>query len=472
MPAVKTTPSLRKLRPAIVTAIALIAGLATGQGADVGYKPLRYDEDFSVLRDPSKRDDPLDGLKFIPLSSAADDWLTFGGEGRLRYEYYRHSLWGQGPQDDNGYWLERLMLHADLHLGESLRLFTQVKSGWEDGRVGGPRPTDEDRLDLNQAFLDVSLPSTRGEALTLRVGRQELSFGSSRLISFRESPNVRLAFDGVRAIWQTGTWRVDALAVEPVQTRAGTFDDGRDRHQKLWGIYAVTPFSVLPGAHVDIYYLGLKRDAARFDQGTAREERQTIGSRVWGKAAGWDYNFEFVYQFGTFGPASIAAWSVASDTGYTFAAAPLQPRLSLKADIVSGDRDRNDGTLNTFNALFPRGAYFNESALIGPANLIDLHPGLELKPAWNVVVSVDCDFFWRESQRDGIYGPPGNLLRSGRNTDRRYLGQQPSLHANWRAGRHWNLDVTYARFFAAKAIGETGPGRDVDYFAATATYRF
>lgn len=463
-----TLPRLRLLL--VLAAACASCRSAHAQAPVPAYQSLRYNEEFAVLRNAAGRPDYLDSLKFIPFG--ADAWLTLGGEARLRYEYYDHARWGQGPQDDNGYWLQRLMLHADLHLNGSIRLFTQLKSGFEHGRVGGPRATDEDRLDFNQAFLDMKLPVADGEKLTLRMGRQELSFGSSRLVSFRESPNVRLAFDGLRAILKTGDWRIDALAVEPAQTRPGTFDDGNDPHRKLWGLYAVTPWPTLPGGHVDIYYLGLQRDAARFDQGTARELRHTLGARVWGKAAGWDYNFEFVDQFGTFGPDAIAAWSVASDTGYTLATAPLQPRLSLKADIVSGDRNRQRGTLNTFNALFPRGAYFNESALIGPANLIDIHPSIELKPAPNVGVAADWDFFWRESLADGVYGPSGNLVRSGSSTDRRFLGQQPSLRANWRPGRHWALGATYAHFFAAKSIGERGPGRDVDYFSTWSTYLF
>ena len=43
-----------------------------------------------------------------------------------------------------------------------------------------------------------------------------------------------------------------------------------------------------------------------------------------------------------------------------------------KADIASGDRDPDYADLQTFNPLFPRGSYFNESALIGPDNFVDL----------------------------------------------------------------------------------------------------
>lgn len=465
------TTGWSSIRFSLICAFAFAIGRSeSARAAEPAYQKLRYDEDYSFLRNLPKGRDYLDPLKFIPLD--AHGWLTLGGEGRLRYEYFDHALWGQGPQDSDGYLLTRLMLHADLHLNGSFRIFTQMKSGLENGRVGGPRPTDEDRLDFNQAFVDVKLPAGgAGRGLTFRLGRQEISFGSSRLVTFREAPNVRLAFDGLRAILHAGDWRIDALAVEPVQTRTGTFDDGNDPGQKLWGLYAVVPCPALPGGHVDVYYLGLERDTAHFDQGTAREERHTLGSRVWGRANGWDYNFEFFYQFGTFGSDAIAAWSVASDTGYTFAAA-LRPRLGLKADIISGDRDPHDGTLNTFNPLFPKGAYFNESALIGPANLIDVHPTLEVKPAGSVSVSLDWDFFWRQSRQDGIYNPPGKLVRSGQNADGRYLGHQPSLGVDWHPGRHWDLGAVYARFFAGRTIGETGPGRDVDYFTSWAAYRF
>jgi hypothetical protein len=455
--------------------VAALAAATLGMGVSLQaatYLPLRYDEDFTALRDPAARKDPLDALKYIPLASESSAWLTLGGESRSRYEYYRNSYWGQGPQDDDGYFLQRFMLHADWHLNEALRFFTQLKSAWESGRVGGSRPTDEDRLDLNQAFLDVPANAGEGTAVTFRLGRQEMAYGSSRLISYRESPNVRLAFDGARVLVKTGQWRIDLFATRPVQTEPGTFDDSSDPHQKLWGVYAVTPLPGLPGGNIDVYYLGLERDAARFDQGIAREERHSIGFRVWGKNSGWDYNAEGVYQFGTFGDGDIAAWTVASDTGYTFSQVSLRPRLGLKADIASGDRDPGHPTLGTFNALFPRGAYFNESALIGPANLIDVHPSLEVHPAATVSVTLDWDFFWRESLHDGIYGPAINLLRSGQDTAARRIGHQPSVRAEWRPGRHWTVVATCAHFFAGEFIRQSGPGKDVGYFSTWLTYLF
>jgi hypothetical protein len=436
------------------------------------FKQLRYDENYSYLRDSTRRTDFLDRLKFIRFDAEGNSYLTLGGEVRERYEYVQNSLWGRGPQDDNGYFLQRYMAHADAHFGDYFRFFTQFKSGLENGRNGGPRPTDRDDFDLNQAFLDLRVPWSSPDSLTFRFGRQELAYGSSRLISAREAPNVRLSFDGAKAILKIGQWQVDAFAVKPVRTKVGVFDDDPDPNQKFWGLYAVTPVTWLPGGNVDFYYLGLDREDAKFDQGTDHELRHSFGTRIWGRKAGWDYNLEFVYQFGTFGSGEIRAWTAASDVGFTFANVLFKPRLGLKADVTSGDDDLRNADLQTFNPLFPRGAYFGEPALIGPANHIDVHPQLDLELLKNLMLTLDWDCFWRENTHDGIYGPAVNLIQSGKASDARYVGHQAEALLEWRIDRHFTVAADYAHFFAGDFLKETTPGKDVDYFSTWVTFRF
>ena len=436
------------------------------------FKQLRYDENYEYLSNITRRSDYFDPIKFVRLDKDGNSYLTLGGEVRERYEYYRNSLWGRGPQDDDGYILQRYMLHADAHFGDSFRVFAQFKSGLEDGRNGGSRPTDRDDFDLNQAFFDLRLPWSQADSFTFRAGRQELAYGSSRLVSARESPNVRLSFDGVKTIIKVNNWRIDAFAVKPVRTKIGVFDDDPDSRQKFWGLYAVTPVSWLHGANLDLYYLGLDRKDGRFEQGAAHELRHSLGTRIWGHKAGWDYNFEFVYQFGSFGAGEIAAWTAASDVGFTFESTPFKPRFALKANITSGDQDPNDSDLQTFNPLFPRGAYFGEPALIGPANHIDVHPQLELALRKNLTLTLDWDCFWRESAHDGIYGPAVNLIQSGQASNARYVGNQAEAMLEWRLDRHLTLTADYAHFFAGDFLKETTPGKDVDYVSAWVTFRF
>src|SRR6185503_2353921 len=114
----------------------------------------------------------------------------------------------------------------------------------------------------------------------------------------------------------------------------------------------------------------------------------------------------------------IQAWTAASDVGFTFEHAPFKPRLGLKANITSGDDNPNNADLQTFNPLFPRGAYFGEPALIGPANHIDVHPQLDLALRRNVTLTLDWDCFWRENMHDiGSNGQRAPTLRTCAVTD-------------------------------------------------------
>src|SRR5436190_7499446 len=216
----------RILLPSLLAAVTAV-GAETESFAPPPYKQLRYDENYHYLRDASRRTDFIDALKYIPLNQEGDWYLTLGGEIRERYEYFHNWNWGDGPQDENGYLLQRYMIHADAHFTDHFRIFTQFKSGLEDGRNGGPRPTDEDHFDLSQLFADGKLAWEEKDSFTLRLGRQEMSFGSSRLISVRESPNVRRSLKVHRGILPWGIGGRMASAPNPAETNQEISINGR-----------------------------------------------------------------------------------------------------------------------------------------------------------------------------------------------------------------------------------------------------
>jgi hypothetical protein len=446
---------------------------ASANPADVShsYSLNRADEDYSYLRNPARRTDIWDAIKYLPFNDTGSWFISLGGEARERYEYFNNPNWGNDPQD-NGYFLQRYFLHADLKMGDQVRLFGQLQSSLEDGRSGGPRPTDKDELDLHQAFLDLKFELPAAATLTLRSGRQEMAYGSQRIIAVREGPNVRQSFDGFRLMYRTPEFRIDGFATKPAQTKRYTFDDGPDNGKALWGSYAVLPFPPLPKSSLDLYYLGLYRSKAGFDQGAARETRHSVGTRLWRTALPLDYNFEAIYQWGSFGTGEIRAWTVASDTGYTLETLPLVPRLGLRADVASGDDSPANKDLQTFNPLFPKGAYFSEAGLIGPANFIDLNPCLDLHLAKGLLLVFDWDFFWRESTHDGLYNNAVVLVRSGRTSDARYIGSMAQAQLFWDIDRHLSVVGIYGHFLAGPFLKATGPGEDVDYLTTWLTYKF
>ena len=461
----------RRLRPLLAAAatLAVIGALrsVTARADDTSCERpaitmLRYDEDYSFLRDPSCRTDVTDPLKYLQLDRRLSIYLTLGLDVRERYEYFHNLNWGRDPSGPAGYLLQRVMPHADVHFGRHVRTFFQLTSNLVWGR--DPRPLDRDDLDLLQAFGEFSFGT-----FTIRGGRQEAQYADSRLVSIREGPNVRLAFDGVRLMQRVREWQIDGFALVPVEVRPSVFDDGTQLGQWFWGVYATGPF-LSQRLGLDLYYLGLYRAMATFEQGTARELRHTFGTRLWGEPAGFDYNIEAAYQTGAFGPGRIAAWTVASDIGYTMKRLPTRPRVGTQANAISGDADPNNPDLQTFNPLFPRGAYFSEANLIGPLNLVDVHPALTLNPAEELAITLDWDFFWRESLGDGLYLPSTMLQVPGAGNPARYVGSQGAVLINWQATRHIALAATYSHFFTGEFLRLARLGNDVDFVGLWISY--
>lgn len=509
------------------------------------YNILRYEEDYAYLRDPGKRTDWLDPLKFIPLNGAKTVYLTLGGDMRQRFEHYSGFGVSNGSVDGkaDSYYLARYLLHADLHAGERLRFFFQLKSNTELDRRGGPRPSiDRDDFDVHQAFFDLRLPlhpaAASGAAagapagdqgaptspqagdttLLIRLGRQELSYGDNRLIDIREGPNVRQSFDAARVSLQNPGFKVDALFARAVATNKGVWDDGYDLQQaEVWGLYTTLGLPFLRRPHsadrpaLDLYYLGYDRQNGAFNQSARRgspaplpghETRHSLGGRLHGTVfpleegpltGEFHYDVEGLYQFGRFGSTRISAYEASLDVGYYFQALPFGPNVSLRLDLASGDANRRDGRLGTFNPLFPKGIYFSEPGFIGPSNLVALHPVVDwhLHKAVGLVTTVIG--YWRQDTGDGVYNfagvpalpagspvpasPAGGQVPGGA----RYVGTEANAWLEWGVNRHLTFDLSYSHFFAGayardtavlnRAPGGRG-GQSFDYVAAWLTFTF
>ena len=107
-------------------------------------------------------------------------------------------------------------------------------------------------------------------------------------------------------------------------------------------------------------------------------------------------NYELVFQLGKFGTGDIHGLGAASDSGYHFAQAKFSPRLGLRANLTSGDKDRADPISQTFSPLFPGTAYAGRIGLLGPSNLMDLTPTLRLRLNRRVYFWPEHSF-WRNS---------------------------------------------------------------------------
>jgi Alginate export len=440
---------------------------------------LRYDEDYSYLKDPAARTNLFDPVKYIPLNERGDAYLTFGGQLRDRYEYFQNYLFGKGVQDQNGYNLVRAMLDADLHLGPYVRVFTEGISATEQGRDGGPRASDVNEIDLYQAFADVTIPLNADASFTLRGGRQVIVFGAQRLIGVSDFTNVRRTDDGVRATLTTPGNTLDVFYAQPVQVQKYSFDhDTPDTFiagiYDTWEVAGAWP-KVKP--KLEMYALYVDRQSITFNQTTAGETRYTFGTRLTANPKPFDFDFEPDYQFGRFKDEDTSAFSVAAIGGYTLEHAMFTPRAFLGGDIASGGRVHHPG--DAFDQLFPSGHdQFGTIDAIGRQNIIDVHPGftltlLENKPgAQQLTLLTQYRQFWRESDQDAVYTSSGSILRPSGGSNASAIGGEIDVQVNWQLDRHISAYMGYAHFFHGAFIAATGPDNDIDFAYSALTFTF
>lgn len=431
----------------------------------------RYLEDWSHLaRTGEQTGRWTEGFKYIPLREDGAIYVTTGMEARSRYEAYQNVNWGAGP--DDGYVWHRFMPYADLHAG-SIRVFAQPIVTALSGAHGRPRtPVDSTGADMLQAFAEVEADLAEGTSLRVSVGRKLLSLGAGRFVSTRYGPGIPQGFDGVDATVTGATRQVRAFYLRPVDTAKGDFDDRASRQKSAWGIYTTHWLDGGRSFGVDAYYLGLRDRKAVYDQGTGNHIIHTFGTRAFGDTGSWHWNLEAAVQRGTFAGRRSLAWGIATEVGYRFSTTPLRPTLHLAADMVSGDRHRDDSRLGTFNPMFPNGKFLGALTPIGPRNLIHAKPSAAIHPRPDMQISLAGASFWRQSTDDGVYSVPGQLLRSGAGSDARFIGKQLELAIAWQATPEFNLSASASVFDPGSFIRDTGSSRPIRMVSTMANFRF
>jgi len=433
------------------------------------YKMLRFDEDYSFLTNPANRTNWFDPVKYIPLRPDEPLWfLTFGGELRERVEGNYDPNFGIGGVGSDSYLLQRITLLADLHLGERVRFFVEGISGIVEGESRPPPPVQQDPGDLQFAFIDVVPWLTDEQRLTLRVGRFGMSFGAGRLVATRAAPNIPFRFQGLELLYSRPSWDLTGFLTQPVKDIGGI--SGADHSTTFWGLYATHYFDTRRTTGLDLYYLGIHNERATYAAGTADEHRHSLGAREFGTWKHWDWDAEQVLQLGSFGNSSIVAWTAAISAGHTWDAT-FQPRLGIKTGITSGDNDRNDSRLATFDPLFFKSGYFNDASLIRPSNIIGLHPNLTLQFSKNIAVDGGANWLWRYSRNDAVYGVPGNIAIPALSNAPNYIGTALDANLNWQLQRHLTLQASYVHMLTGNYVHQAG-GSDVNYFSTTLTFLF
>ena len=426
--------------------------------------------------DLSKTDDFWDRLKFIPLTRDKSVYLTLGGQVRGRMEYFDQFQWGASePKQSDVYLLTRLRLSADLHATPYFRMYVEGKSALVPVNrelQGGNSIAYYDQASLFNAFADIMIPFGEQANVTLRGGRQELLFGSQRLVGPGDFTQVPHTFDGVQTIVRIGGWTVTPFWTQAVIVNKYNINTSTSARQ-LFGIYSSAPAHLLP-MNLDLYYLGVDNATAAFNDTFGREKRHTLGLRTRGKLGqtNWDFELEGAGQFGTVGSGSIGAGMFTAVLGYTLPIEDLSPRMYLEFDYASGDK-KPGGGVGTFNQLYPNGhPFLGYIDYIGRQNIISPNAGITMSPLRKLTLSLQQYFFWRASVRDSIYNKSSAIIRAANGTTARYVGAETDLLATYNFTRHLQGYTGYSYFFPGEFIRKTGAHKGSNFLYAALQYTF
>jgi len=366
--------------------------------------------------------------------------LSINGGLDTRSEFQQlHSAGEQQPL-----FYQRTMLHLRAHY-KGFILFGQLKSGLLAGTAQYDF-SDRELLDIHQLFLEKhwSWPDMR-----LRLGRQELWYGTARLIGVRDGSNVRRTFDGVQLRYEGQYTETDFLLLAHTPHRFNAFDNHFSLARTLWGAYHVR--SILQDGgykyRSEFYYLGARNRHTVWNEKQARELRHSIGGRF-SSHTRLDFSHEATFQFGKFGKAPIRAWSVASTMTYPLLLKEYNHTLGIEASLSSGARGEQ---ITGFSPLYPEAGYFGMWKWIGGANATQTKLFFESEfftRKYRKVLKVrpSVEGFWRTSLQDGVYAPEGMLLVANEDAKNAFVGLQAGAVMEIWLGRHGTLGASYFYF--------------------------
>ena len=420
-----------------------------------------FNVDWRYLDDPKNEEhDYFDFLKRIHIG---DDFLfTTCGEFRFRYNNEVNSrLTGT----DNTFDLERTRVYFDTWYQDKVRVFVEVIDARTQNQDLPPQVIDQDHIDFLNLFADVKLGEYDSAPIYLRVGRQELLYGSQRLISPLDFANTRRTFQGIKGFWHSENLDLDAFAVQPVIPNPTRWDsvDNNQIFSGLWATYRPKKNQLL-----DLYVLNLDNTNQTTQLGIIRAPINctTFGARYAGDYDGrWLWEAEGDVQVGTiegapqpFGDRGLLTDASAVGFGYCFKCVPTKPQLWVYYEHASGDKNPNVGVDKTFQQLFPFGHYyFGGTDQIGRQNINDLNAQFVFYPTRWITCLAQYHVLRLDSQFDALYNSAGVAIRrdpTGKaGTD---VGEVLNLVVNFHLDKHQDILIQNAHLYAGDFIKRTG----------------
>jgi hypothetical protein len=389
----------------------------------------------------------------------------------------------------------RLHIAADFtdNVGAFIE-FDSVDAWGEDRRSDyltgmDSRADTSDDLEIYQAYIDAN--ELFGAPLRLRIGRQELVFGSEWLVGNNDSgpsPIWGLSFDAIRFTYATEQFTVDAWWSKLAENSPLEADGDVD----FSGVYA--SYLGVKDFTFDAYWLWLRDARSLMDTAGSdaleRAERlagvddykttniYTAGLRAAGKIGAFDLEAEAAYQWGPAGQvgyrfkpvlygdddAKYDAWTAHAVAGYTFDI-PWKPRIHGEYCYFGGHDNRDitreqwQDALNnpyyhprasvSFNRLF---SDVYVSLILDGTDMSNVHAfciGLNANPTEKIELTLGVSYLLADKAFSRPTDPNLPYLSTPNDKD---LGWETALAVNYQYTDDLYFSVGWNHLFVGKGL--------------------
>ena len=375
--------------------------------------------------------------------------FDFGGQFRMRYHHENNHRpsptlsngLGLTGTDDN-FLLYRTRLWMDATVNDRLNLYAELLDAESTLENFPPRGNEVDRLDLHQAYADITI----NDRLKAMIGRRSLDIGSTRYAGMGEWANTRRAFDGLQVSVAGQQFDVEAYYLHTLSMQPQDFNQ-TNYDVRLYGIY--THQHVNEDITRDYYWLTLELEntGARYD---------TFGAHLKGDRGNVLYEFEGGVQAGRNPDQTDHLAGLAVVGLGTNLPGRLPGELWAYYEWASG----SDTPGNGWHHYFPRAhRHLGYMDLFGRRNLNDLNVRWNFQPSESLDLRAHYHYFSLANTADVPYntnmtpfaGLGANTSGSGS------LGHEIDLLATLTLSERLKFQLGYSHFFAGAYYQKT-PG--------------
>lgn len=387
-----------------------------------------------------------------------------------------------------------------VRLGYTDKWWSALVEGRSSGTTGddrNPNAESDGVVDLHQAYVTVG--NHKEFPLSLKVGRQELSYGEERVIGAFAWNNIGRVFDAAKLRWQNEYFAADFFSSRVVLPNDNHFNKPND-YDWFSGMYATS--KLIPKNSLDFYFLSRNTSAGSLTEKTTTTPTGSVGPRDiysigfrlksnpddWGN---WDYTAEAIGQFGHFndgakGSLEHQAYAFILQGGYTWKEAAWKPRLGLEYSHGSGDSNASDRKHETYENLFPTNhKFYGYMDFVSPQNIHYVRLSYSLKPTAKTSVSLEGHGFWLANTSDNFYNVGGARrggtaatpgtgygINSGSSS---FVGSEVDLIVGYNPTKYLSFEAGIGHFFRGDYIRSSlvrVGSRDADFVYLQTTLSF